>query len=233
MHIKEIVVKSLARLLGFVLLGGVSLVAWAATSQHDATSGTAPQAVLPVSHIVLYSSGVGYFQRDGRIDGRAEVALRFKADNINDLLKSMVIQDFDGGRVTTVTYDSRDPIAKTLKSFAVDLTRNPSLIQLLGQMRGEGVEIATPQPLRGIIVSVEKKREVLGEQQVIEVEYLNVLTPDGLRSLPLNQVQHIQMVNAQLNAELRQALAVLATGHDTQKKAVLLQFDGAGRRRVR
>ena len=225
--------KGLARLLGFVLLGTVSLVAWAATPQHDAPSGTASQAVLPVSHIVLYSSGVGYFQRDGRIDGRAEVALRFKADNINDLLKSMVIQDFDGGRVTTVTYDARDPIAKTLQSFAVDLTRNPSLIQLLGQMRGEGVEIATPQPLRGIIVSVEKKREALGEQQVVEVEYLNVLTPDGLRSLPLNQVQHIQMVNAQLNAELRQALAVLATGHDTQKKAVLLQYDGAGRRRVR
>jgi len=52
---------------------------------------------------VLYSSGVGYFQRDGSIDGHGHMELRFKVDNINDLLKSMVVQDFDGGRVAAVT----------------------------------------------------------------------------------------------------------------------------------
>ena len=45
--------------------------------------------MLPLTKIVLYASGVGYFQRDGRIDGHGQVALRFKVDNINDLLKSM------------------------------------------------------------------------------------------------------------------------------------------------
>jgi hypothetical protein len=46
-------------------------------------------------------------------------------------------------------------------------------------------------------------------------------------------VQHLQITNAQLNTELRQALAVLAASHDMQKKTVGLAFDGAGRRRVR
>jgi hypothetical protein len=80
---------------------------------------------------------------------------------------------------------------------------------------------------------VETKKERVGDQDVIEVEYLNLLTDSGLRSIPLPQVQHLQLSNAQLNAELRQALAVLAASHDTQKKTVTLAFAGEGSRRVR
>src|SRR5204863_2656090 len=116
-------------------------------------------AKLPLSEIILYSSGVGYFQRDGQVDGRAAVDLRFKVDDINDLLKSMVVQDLDGGRVSTVTYGSRDPLTKTLKSFGLDLTSNPTLGQLLDQLRGEQVEVLRPSPLKGTILGVEKKTE--------------------------------------------------------------------------
>ena len=89
----------------------------AAVRAKAATVGPA-QTALPLAEVVLYSSGVGYFQRDGQVDGKAQVDLRFKVDNINDLLKSMVVQDFDGGRIAAVTYGSRDPVTKTLKSLA-------------------------------------------------------------------------------------------------------------------
>src|SRR3990170_6019548 len=216
-----------------VLLLSLGLVASAQERTREAANKAAARHPLPLSEVVLYSSGVGYFQRDGSIDGRGEVELRFKVDNINDLLKSMVIQDFDGGQVGTVTYDSRDPITKTLKSFAVDLTAHPGLGQLLEQIRGERVEVATPNPVAGVVVGVEKKREKVSDKEVGEVEYLNLLTADGLRSIPLSQVQRIQLSNEQLNAELRQALEVLASSHDVQKKTVKLEFDGKGRRRVR
>jgi hypothetical protein len=45
-------------------------------------------------------------------------------------------------------------------------------------------------------------------------------------------VHQIKLLNDQLNAELNQALAVLATGHDTQKKTVSIAFDGEGKRKV-
>lgn len=221
---------SVSVLLSVVLLNVLGMVAWAQGPQRDpATEATA----LPLTKIVLYASGVGYFQRDGQVDGRGQVALRFKVDNINDLLKSMIVQDFDGGQATTVTYDSRDPITRTLKSFAIDLTDNAGLGHLLWQMRGERVAVATPNPVQGVILGVETKKERVGEQEVIEVEYVNLLTDHGLRSIPLSQVQHLQVLNEQLSAELRQALAVLAASHDTQKKTVTLAFDGTGRRRVR
>jgi hypothetical protein len=220
-------------LLGLGFLGALSMVAWAQNPQRDPSPQATAQATLPLTKIVLYASGVGYFQRDGHIDGHGQVALRFKVDNINDLLKSMIAQDFDGGQVTTVTYDSRDPITRTLKSFAIDLTDNAGLGNLLWQMRGERVEVATPNLVQGVILGVETKKERASEQEVVEVEYLNLLTDSGLRSIPLSQVQHLQVLNAQLNAELHQALAVLAASHDTQKKTVTLDFAGEGSRRVR
>jgi hypothetical protein len=216
-----------------VLLLSLGLVASAQERTRETATKAAAQYPLPLSEVVLYSSGVGYFQRDGSIEDRGDVELKFKVDNINDLLKSMVVQDFDGGQVGTVTYDSRDPITKTLKSFAVDLTTNPGLGQLLGQIRGERVEVAAPNPVSGVIVGVEKKGERVGDKEVAEVEYLNLLTAEGLRSIHLGQVQRIQIANEQLGAELQQALGVLASSHDLQKKTVKLEFDGKGRRRVR
>jgi hypothetical protein len=48
---------------------------------------------MPSSQIVLLNSGVGYFQREGSIDGDARVDLQFPANDVNDLLKSLVLQD--------------------------------------------------------------------------------------------------------------------------------------------
>ena len=92
-------------LLCSILLGGFGMAAGAENPPPGPTAETASQATLPLTKIVLYASGVGYFQRDGQINGRGQVALRFKVETINDLLKSMIVQDFDGGQVSTVTYD--------------------------------------------------------------------------------------------------------------------------------
>src|ERR1700758_5275148 len=94
------------------------------------------QAKVPVREVVLFSSGVGYFEHFGSISGDSQTVLRFKTDQINDILKSLVLQDLDGGKVGAVTYPSQGPVTRTLKSFQVDLTANPPLADLLNQLRG-------------------------------------------------------------------------------------------------
>ncbi len=191
---------------------------------------------LPLSKIVLYSSGVGYFQHDGTVANRQQLNLRFNVNQINDILKSLVVQDFGGGKVSTVTYGSRDPVTKTLGTFGINLNGNPTLGQILTQVRGEKVEVTAPNPLLGTILGVEKKIEIISEgtgRRVIEQEYLNLLTDDGFRSLPFAQIQRIKLTDPGLNAELQQALTVLATTHDTQKKTVSLMFDGTSSRQAR
>src|SRR5262245_32049055 len=114
---------------------------------------------LPVHQIVLFTSGVGYFERRGHVDGNATLDFKFNVSEINDRLKSMVLEDLGGGRISAVSYGSSDPISKTLKSFAIDLTKTPTLGQLLMQLRGEKVEIETPSRLQGTIIGVEKREQ--------------------------------------------------------------------------
>ncbi|RPH80482.1 MAG: hypothetical protein EHM80_05115, partial [Nitrospiraceae bacterium] len=191
---------------------------------------------LPLSKIVLYSSGVGYFQHDGTVHNSMQLDLRLHTNQINDLLKSLVVQDFGGGKVSTVTYGSHDPVSKTLGSFGINLNGNPTLGQILTQVRGEPVEVTAPNPFVGTLLGVEKKAESVGEgsqHRLIEQEYVTLLTEEGFRSLSLANVQHIKLINPSLNAELHQALAALVTNHDAQKKTVSITFDGTGNRQAR
>ena len=153
-----------------------------------APSGTSVQ--LPIGAGVLLSSGVGYFQREGVIDGDARVDLSFPVSDINDLIKSMVLRDLDGGHVSAVSYDSNAPVEKTLQSFAVNLSANPTFGQILNQARGEKVEVvlqqanaAQPGTMTGSIMGVETQQQPAGQGAVVNVEQLNMWCADGMRSV--------------------------------------------------
>jgi len=202
--------------------------------------GEANGASLPLSQIVLFSSGVGYFQREGEVEGNTRIDLQFPIDEVNDLLKSLVLQDMGKGKIGAISYDGQDPVEKTLRSFAVDLTTNPTVGQLLNQARGEKVEIVmqstaanTPGTLSGVIMGMESEMQPVGPNAAKEVHMLNLVCAEGLRSVNLREVQRIRFLNAKLEAELRRALEVLASAHDSLKKQVSLNFKGDGKRKVR
>src|SRR3989442_11901599 len=164
---RKIVVASLAAvgLLAVLVLWQTS---WSGAGQENrGADGNGPMKVkqpdpLPIKHVVLFNSGVGYFQREGDIDGNTRVNLTFPVGDINDLLKSLILQDLGGGRVSSVNYDSHDPIDKILRSFALDLNNNPSYGQILNQARGEKVEVlriekkdGQPNKIQGTIIGME------------------------------------------------------------------------------
>jgi hypothetical protein len=62
---------------------------------------------------------------------------------------------------------------------------------------------------------------------------LNLLTDEGLRSINLESVSRIKLLDERLNNELNQALQILATAHATDKKTVTLNFLGQGKRDVK
>jgi uncharacterized protein DUF4139 len=199
------------------------------------------QAVtLPITRVVMFNSGVGYFSRSGEVTDDARVDLTFPEQDINDLLKSMVLEDFNGGRIAAVSYDSREPISRTLSSFAINLNGNPTFAGIVSQMRGERVDVvltpsAVNQPgkLSGVIVGVEKQKVAAGNgPATVDVEVLNMWCAEGLRSVKLPDVQQLKFANPLVESEFRRALDVLALSHDSQKKAVSLHFAGEGKRKV-
>src|SRR5207249_6538555 len=92
--------------------------------------------------------------------------IAFRTEQINDLLKSLVLQDFGSGKIAPVVFGSRDPIERTLKSFAIDLTDNPSLAELLNRMRGIEVEITAPNSIKGVVVGTEAQEQKVKDEVI-------------------------------------------------------------------
>ena len=119
--------------------------------------------------------------------------------DINDLIKSMVLRDLDGGHVSAVSYDSNAPLDRTLESFAIDMSRNPGFAEILNQARGERVEVASSNAgsgaLTGTVMGVEKQNQVVNKD-VNEVSALNLWCADGMRGVKLAEVQKVRFLNA-------------------------------------
>ncbi len=216
-----------------VVLGLLGVLAGEVQAAGGPPTVEPPEASLPLTAVKLYTSGVGYFERTGSIDGMGTVTIPVTAAQLNDVLKSLVVQDSQGGHVSIVSYASRDPLAKALGGFGVDLSQNQSVAQILIQLRGERVKLATPQEVEGTIVSVETRQEAGGKETVVPVEYVNLVTDQGFRAVAIPQIHSFSILNPRLAGEVQQALAVLATRHDTQKAPLSIRFEGTGRRMAR
>jgi hypothetical protein len=216
---------------------GVGIDRWLAHAA-EGKQDLKPAINLPMTRVVLFNSGVGYFSRSGEVEGEARVDLAFQESDVNDLLKSMVLEDFGNGHIAAVSYDSREPIARTLASFAINLNDNPTYSDILAQARGERIEVTVaptaqnqPGKLTGAIVGVEVKKVAAGKEP-LEVEVLNMWCAEGLRSVKLDDVQQLRFSNPVIESEFRRALEVLALNHDSAKKSVSLHFSGDGKRKV-
>jgi hypothetical protein len=200
---------------------------------QDATSAA---STLPIRTVTLFTSGVSYTERRGPVTGSAEVPLTFHTAQINDILKSMVLID-NGGKVQPATYASKVPVSRSLQSFAVDVSQNSSLDEILGRMRGSRVSIfeAGRSIGEGPIVGIEKRAMGTSDKgaAAAQVSFVTLMTDSGLTSIPLDAGKTIQVLDERLNREFREALGLLATSTDDQKRQVKLHFAGTGRREVR
>lgn len=213
------------RTLLFAMLGSLAA---ALTHAQEAATADPP---LPLKRVVMFSSSVGFFEHRGEIDGNQQIEFTFKTTDINDLLKSLVVQDRGGGLVTAVNYGSPEPISRTLRTFAIDLTETPTLAEILQQLRGQRVQVDAPGPIAGTIVGVEVRRLGSGDKMT-EIEVLNLRTSEGLRSVRLEEIVLTRFENQQIDQQFQQALELLATEHATDQKRVKLDFRGEGKRPV-
>jgi hypothetical protein len=194
---------------------------------------------LPIKNLTLYRSGVGYFERRGMVDAGEKVQLRFKTEQINDMLKSMVILDQQQA-LQSVAYGSKEPLERRLASFGVNIADNPPMGELLNRLRGSSVKILTDEgELSGVIVNVETRPTILtatgaqgATQTVANLPWISLLTSKGVQSVNLTKARGFELLDPKLAEELDKALAALAEHRAERVKAVDITFAGNGARPV-
>src|SRR5579859_7801716 len=125
-------------------------------------SVAAPEAArLPVTRVILYKNGVGYFEHAGRVRDSQDVNVEFTTAQLNDVLKSLTVLDLGKGRITGVSYNSTAPLEKRLGSLRLPVGENPTTAQFLDALRGARVEIHNGSSTAiGRLLSIEE-REVI------------------------------------------------------------------------
>lgn len=198
---------------------------------QEAAHVGAPPATgpLPITHVSLFTTGVGYFEHTGTVEGTVELELPVPTEHMDDLLQSLVLQDLDGGRILPVRYPSRDPLPRILSSYSLDLSDAPSLAELLARARGETVRVHAPDPVTGTIFAVER----VDAPDDAPRTFLTLSTADGLRRVALDEVRDLRFEREALRDELAAALEAVARHRDAEEGAVRLRFEGEGERRVR
>lgn len=187
--------------------------------------------MIPVTSVVLFKHGVGYFERHGTITGEAAVELSFRASEMNDVLKSLTVLDLDGGAVSSISYESTQPLSKQLEDFAIHIPEGRAMSGLLGQLVGTRAVVHLADGKReGIITGVEPHNRREGDA-VVEGHRL-ALWVDGaaLESHDLADVRRVELADPALRKDLQHLLDILISAKKKDLKRLTIFARGEGER---
>jgi len=188
-------------------------------------------ADIPIHEVILYKSGVAYFERGGTLAAGESARLDFKASDMNDVLKSLTISGQNGAKVTGLRYDSSEPLDRKLADFPFKIDGQASLALFLDQMKGARVELKYgSETITGTIVS---GRVVAADEKHPEREQLVALLDSGdLRTLDLEAATSIRFADPKLQSELRDYLTVVNQSPSTDKRSIYIDSSDAKERQI-
>ena len=192
---------------------------------------SAEAADLPIREVILYKSGVGYFERGGTLRPGESARLDFKASDMNDVLKSLTISGQNGGKVSGLRYDSSEPLDQKLADFPFKIDGQASLALFLDPMKGAKVELKYGSETIG--ATIVSGRVVKADDKQPEREQLVALLDSGeLRTLDLAAASSIRFANPALQAQLRDYLTVVNQSRSTDKRGIYVDSSDAKERQI-
>lgn len=226
-------VMTQSRLLSIAAIGALAfggVVAVHGQSRTPAATSPAEQR-LPVRRVVLYKSGIGYFEHLGRVRGTQDVTIEFTSAQLDDVLKSLTALDLDGGRVASVNYNSDAGIDRRLGALRLPLGPSATRAQLLTAIRGARVEVRTGATrLAGRLLSVEPQAR-RADGGVTTVDVLALVTDSGdIQTAVLDPGVTVRIVDAGLNEEVGRYLSIVGSSREEDVRRLTISTTGQGER---
>ncbi len=191
----------------------------------------AQPAELPVREVVLYKHGVGFFERSGTLGPGESARLDFNASEMNDVLKSLTVEEKGGGKISGLRYDSMDPLSHKLAGFPFQIGEHESLSAMLDQLKGARLELRFGnESVAGAIVN---GRSIQGTDRQPEREQLTLLLDGGeLRTVDLGAATGVRFADPKLQQQFRDYLAAVAAARSKEKRSVYIDSTDAKEREV-
>ena len=176
---------------------------------------------LPVAHLTLYKHGVGFFERRAKVTGE-EVELSFRAEEMDDILKSLTAVDLGGGQVLNIAYPTPQSREERLAGCSIRLGDERSLRDLLAGLRGRRVRLVLDQgdELAGTLLGLDE----LPERQPLATSLVSLLLDeaDQVQAVHLGRVQGVHILDKRGSGDLRFFLQAALTQEEYRQVTIRL-----------
>lgn len=173
-----------------------------------------------LQRLILFKHGVGYFERRLQVDGLAE--LDFRASEIDDVLKSIIIFDQD---VNNLSFDAKRPVSEELKEIGLTpVAGNRSLTDLLVQLSGVRFVISTESTqYRGALIGIENREEASSETKITVPYLLLKDESDAVIPIRLSDVKQLLPDEERARRDLNRLIEAGLYWKQTDRKKLVVQ----------
>ncbi len=187
--------------------------------------------MLTIKSAILYKTGVGYFERSGKIDlsKTNKIVLSFKKKLMNDVLASLSVAGKDA-LVSGVSYEGHDiDLDRALEDCLIKVPEFDSFIVLLKQLIGSHIEIILgSEKISGIVLGIQKfERGVEGTEEKIMEPFL-VLSDDtgDIKNIKIADMTgpdaRFSVSDEKMNKELQYFLETIYTSKKRDAKSMTI-----------
>ena len=186
---------------------------------------------LDLTTVVLYRNGVGYFERQGRVDGDI-LRIRVRKDHINDLLKSLTVVKRNTGQALSVSMPL-DPQSWANAALSTLTPGSGSLAEVLDALRGTHVTLrAKTGNASGRVLMVETIEEPStgsnDDRQPPKTDHrVTLLDNNTMRVVMLSNVTGIKLEDGDLAMQFHRSLDATAGEGMFQQVDVAIRLTGA------
>jgi Carboxypeptidase regulatory-like domain len=197
------------------------------------SAGDVSTAKVPVRRVILYKTGVGYFEHEGQVRGDQQVQIDFTSSQLNDVLQSLTILDLSGGRISGVNYNSEAPLSQRLGMLHLPLEERTDLSKFYAALRGARLEVRNGSVvLTGRLLSVERKTRVSGGT-TLEVDLAMIVTDSGeVRSFEITPAVSVRLAEREVSQEVNRYVDLLASMRQESLRRMTISTAGTGERQL-
>lgn len=228
-----------------------SALAFSATGSAQPSSRD--EDVLPLTRVRIHETGIAYFERQGKVEAGASIALPLTGGHLDDVLKTLVVLRGEGDvEVSGIEFETALTRAKASATLGLDSPGEApelDLVHLLQALRGAGVELVLEsERVQGQVLGVMRGDPALlktcEENTDTEIEAgdskprtcdranpgsLTLKTAAGaLRRFAFGEVRSVVPLDPAVKKSMGAALSVLSGGGASRRRSLQLEATKGG-----
>ncbi|MHA1488665.1 MAG: hypothetical protein ACTSRI_03300 [Promethearchaeota archaeon] len=188
-------------------------------------------AKLKVKKIVAFKHGVSFYILDGSVKGKDIFELEFKIDEMNDVLKSLLVLDSsEKGYVSSISYDAAIDSFQLLKTIMLNIPDNDSFSSLLTQIKGAKIKltIGSSEKITGTVMGIEFIERLNKEGKITEKLLTLLKDDDMVKKIPFSEISAFEILNDDLKKDLKFFLDSTIAGKKKDSKKISINCESGG-----